>query len=755
MASHVPLDPVVAEILKQPSVAEWKRQTEVIINEEKANGIDPGVLDHEILKFTKYPKDTGLPSTTGPTTERPESSENRLPSRGSSYKIIFDDGSVVEPHAEEPEDGQEPMEDVLALMTQVYGRVESSYNAFYNVMEVEPNWPRLLNLQQAKQTFNWETEVPWGDGSYIKYPPHLKNIPDDEKSPVFAIFDKLGLLETQAIMRPFIPKTFWEKLAEPLYKWVLDQIKAKNGNIDGISKANSIHAFETFNRSNRKRATDISNGQNLGLLPDWYTDRRFAEQAFAGTNPTTLLRITKAEGNLLQEFTAAAKRHGYSEWYKRLDRDVKPDSLYVQDHRYFRKAFGAHPDEELEHQEKGSGHNRACAAVTLFELHENGILHPVAIVIDYKSTMEGSVTIFNKNILPSSKEQDESKDWPWRYAKTCAQVSDWIRHEVGVHLTRAHFIEEAIIVATRRTIRMDSIVYTILSPHWYKTLSLNAAARSVLVPGIIKDLVGLKKEYLERYMAYEYENFDYKQNYVPNDLKARGFPNDAAGLNDPKFKNYAYARNMIVLWDVIRRYVRSMLLTSYNEKTANESIAGDEDIQNWVKEVRTGAKIKSFPDIKTLDDLTDALTMSIHLAAPFHTAVNYLQNFYQAFVPAKPPALSSPLPNSVEILNGYYEDDLIQALPVNHERQWILAVQVPWLLSFKVASDRSLLTFASSQATNFGGKNSKQVRAISNELFENLKKLGEKFIKHSHEMTEGSIPYQVMDPATTAVSILI
>lgn len=631
-----------------------------------------------------------------------------------------------------------------------------SYNAYFNVMEVEPTWPRLLNLQQSQATFDWETKVALEDGTVIEYPPHLKNVPKQDQVGLFEIFSKLGLLETISIIKPFLPKSIWGKILLPGYEWALGKIKAANGNIDGISKANSMQAFETFNRLNRKVGTDISRGQNLGILQDWYTDRRFADQAFTGTNPTTILNITEAEGDLLQEFIAAAQRHGFTKWYDRLRRDVQPGSLYVQDHRYFRKAFGADPNEDLVHQEEGSGNNRACAAVTLFELHDDGVLHPAAIVIDYRGTMENSVTIFNERLLPS--ETERADNWPWRYAKTCAQVSDWIRHEVGVHLTRAHFIEEAIIVATRRTIRMDSAIYTILSPHWYKTLSLNAAARTVLVPGVIKDLVGLKKEYLEGYMKYEYENFDWKQNYVPNDLRARGFPNTAAGLKDPKYKNYAYARNMVLLWDVIRQYVRDMLLTTYDLKTADAEIANDTDIQNWVNEIRTNARIKSFPDIKTLDDLTDALTMSIHIAAPFHTAVNYLQNFYQAFVPAKPPALNSTLPKSLEILNIYTEDDLIQALPINLERQWILAVQVPWLLSFKVASDRSLLIFASSQSKRYKGKTAKhtqQVRTISNDLFENLQKVGEEFIKNSQAMSDGAIPYQVLDPATTAVSILI
>ncbi len=79
--------------------------------------------------------------------------------------------------------------------------------------------------------------------------------------------------------------------------------------------------------------------------------------------------------------------------------------------------------------------------------------------------------------------------------------------------------------------------------------------------------------------------------------------------------------------------------------------------------------------------------MCIHIASPQHTAVNYLQNFYQAFVPAKPPALYKPLPTSLRELKTMTEPDLIRALPVGRQRDWLLAALVTWLLSLKTAQE--------------------------------------------------------------------
>lgn len=47
--------------------------------------------------------------------------------------------------------------------------------------------------------------------------------------------------------------------------------------------------------------------------------------------------------------------------------------------------------------------------------------------------------------------------------------------------------------------------------------------------------------------------------------------------------------------------------------------------------------------------------MCIHIASPQHSAINYLQNFDMAFVAAKPPALYTKPPSSLQELLGYNE----------------------------------------------------------------------------------------------------
>ena len=262
---------------------------------------------------------------------------------------------------------------------------------------------------------------------------------------------------------------------------------------------------------------------------------------------------------------------------------------------------------------------------------------------------------------------------------------------MAVHLTNTHLIEEAIIVATHRCIPADNMIFQLLQPHWYRTLSLNAGARETLVPSIILPLTGFELDQGYAFLAYAYEKFNFQGKYVPTDLKDRGFPPD--DLDSPRYRNYAYARNMVLIWKTIRAFVSSMLALQY---TSDAQVAEDTYIKNWCKEIQTSGQIPTFPTILDQNSLADAITMCIHVASPQHSAVNYLQSFYQTFVINKPPCLFRPLPTTLTELKNVTEQFLVKSLPIGHQQYWLLAAHIPWLLSFRPAEDNTLINYAAS-----------------------------------------------------------
>jgi hypothetical protein len=301
------------------------------------------------------------------------------------------------------------------------------------------------------------------------------------------------------------------------------------------------------------------------------------------------------------------------------------------------------------------------------------MLRTLAIVLDWRGSAQNSVTIYNKELSLSKQDTD----WPWRYAKTCVQTSDWLRHEVTVHLTLTHLVEEATIVGANRSFEDGHPVLQLLYPHWQKTLSVNAGARASLIPNIIIELIGLTSTQAKALIRSEYENYDFKGRYAPADLERRGFP--TKHRHDKRYQNYAYARCIYSMWFKIHSFVAEMLGIHYGKgSAADQAVLADESVQNWVKVMRApagpqgtgGAALKTFPTISTLPELVDAVTMCIHLASPQHTAVNYLQNYYQSFVINRPPCLYRPLPTSRDELDHYKERDLVEALPMNHPRDW-------------------------------------------------------------------------------------
>jgi hypothetical protein len=620
----------------------------------------------------------------------------------------------------------------------------------YDTAGLEPIIPRKRDLEQKRAIFNWSS--PAKDG----FPPHLEITAANNLEPITELFDSQQLQRVSAV-------------AQVVSFIIPDEISHQGTPYAGPTLADC----EKYNRDHKSQDSDIMHGENVGCNEDWYSDARFAQQHLSGVNPTT---IKMAPPKKVDGFIEEAGKQGLERMKAILSNG---ESLLIQDYSDFREATGMSDDDmfqslvpELDSHRNPTGKSTiryGCASVIIFQLHEDGRLHPLAITLDYRGSFDKSITIFNDRLTPDDEgTRHEKDDWPWRYAKTCAQISDWARHEIAVHLVETHMVEEAIIVATHRTIPEEHLIYEILSPHWFRTLAINAAARAVLIPQVIARVSGFGPDTnpatsrAVKMMNWCYTTYNFQAKYIPNDLKTRGFDMEAQ-MGD-KYRNYPYASDMHLLWGVIRDFVASVLATKFK---FDKDVADDVFIASWCEEIQTKGQIPTFPTITTVDQLVDAVTMCIHIASAQHTAVNYLQDYYYSFVPAKPPALCTPLPKDLATLQSYTEKDLTAALPIGTDgakwKDWLLAAQVPELLSFRVDGRYNLLSYAKSlynvnkdrTVAEDQKYNCKEIKDSAALLYSRLIDCGAAFQFVSANQTEGSVPYLVLQPEVTAVSISI
>lgn len=625
--------------------------------------------------------------------------------------------------------------------------------------------PLKRDLAQKRDIYRWSN--PSADG----YPPHLDT--DALKTAGLPEGLPADLPADQGSATLFDKKTnnLVGQIAQAVKFIIPDAISTQGTPFEGPTLADC----EDYNREHPSQKTDIMDGENIGNKPDWYSDARFAQQHLSGVNPST---IEKANPDKVKAYIDEAHKQSLNSMVTILSEGT---DLFMQDYSYFREATNLSNEQDFRNivpelvdpvskQPTGKlSYRYACAPIVIFQLHPDGRLHPLAITLDYKGSLDKSITIFNRRLTPYDKSDiNEKEDWAWRYAKTCAQTADWARHEVATHLVDTHMVEEAIIVATNRTIPEDHILYETLNPHWFRTLALNKAAREVLVPFVVARLAGFgptidaKTSRAMKLVDYSYKNFNFQDKYIPNDLKKRGF--DVEALTTEKYRNYPYATDMYLLWGVIREFVKSVLGTKYK---SDADVRNDPVIPDWCSEIQIEGKMPTFPTITTFDQLVDAVTMCIHTASPQHTAVNYLQDYYYSFVPAKPPALCTPLPKDLVTLQEYTEADLTAALPIGTEapkwKDWLLAAQLPELLSFKVDNRYNLITYAKSLynvnkgRTNFENKQwgSTTIKEAAALFYSRLKDLDQVFRHVSDRQTEGTVEYKVLQPEVTAVSILI
>ena len=294
-----------------------------------------------------------------------------------------------------------------------------------------------------------------------------------------------------------------------------------------------------------------------------------------------------------------------------------------------------------------TGAGYACAPIALFARPRSGrSLVPVAIQCAQDPSRAPIVTRVD---APA----DAEAYWAWQSAKTAVQVADFIYHEMFVHLGRTHLMSEAFAMATQRQLAVAHPLSRLLSPHLEGAMFINeAAALLIMAPLTTGDVIlAAPIETLQRECGRDRLAYDFYDNMLPSDLRARGVD------NTDELPDYPYRDDALLIWNAISQWVGEYVGVYY----ANDNdVTGDYELKAWADELATSGRIKGFRAITTRSQLAMVVTAIIFNASAQHAAVNFPQYSVMTYAPFSAGTAGAPAPAAAA---GQTEASWSQQLP--------------------------------------------------------------------------------------------
>ncbi|MCF2150683.1 hypothetical protein IQ276_030525 [Desmonostoc muscorum LEGE 12446] len=476
---------------------------------------------------------------------------------------------------------------------------------------------------------NVESQYQW-ERTYENLPGHVKGVPKGEgfsigKIIIFlftAIKGVIGLLTAQFLhLFPYL----WNKL--------------KKGEIvlTGTADLGLMAIFADFNNwNNLEEFHEFFKPWTFFQKPDvaknWQSDIEFGRQRLNGMNPVMIRKCKpqdiNTDGNfrVTNEIINPVRGKDID-----LTSALAENRLYILEYPIFDNIITADLADQLGRYLQ--------SPICLFYVDDQKQLLPIAIQLQEKTDAQDKKIqqIFTPNSLPEH----------WAVAKLAVAGADVAYQGMVSHLLNTHLIIEPFAVTTNRKLSSQHILYQLLKPHFFNTLPINNMARNVFLGrgGLFDNIGSLgytgSNELLNRgYNGQKTENqtkgLNFYQLALPYDLRERE-------VDD--LPNYYYRDDALLIWNAIKNYVDDVLRSHYKN---DAEITRDRQLQNWKAELLDNGNIKGLltpeksDQLNTLDDLIEIVTIIIFTATAQHSAVNFGQYDYAAWIPNNPFAVYKP-----------------------------------------------------------------------------------------------------------------
>ncbi|CAM6126501.1 unnamed protein product [Calypogeia fissa] len=489
----------------------------------------------------------------------------------------------------------------------------------------------------------------------------------------------------------------------------------------------------------------------------WKMDEEYGREALAGLHPNVI------QGMPAFPPTSALDPAEYGEATALTDKDILPylEGLSVKQAVQEKRLFTIdYHDAILPFLNEVNADTKAgfqgYAPRSIFFHTKAGTVKVIAIELSLPPAQKGGKAA-NRVFTPA-----DAADHLWDLAKFHAGAIDSNYHQVISHFTFAHASMEPIIIAANRQLSEMHPIRTLMKPYFKDTISINAAARAVLINagGNVESNFTMGK-YAFQVGAKGYgANWRFDQQGLPQNLVARGMaePADSSYPGSVKLviEDYPYAKDGLEIWDAVYKWVAKYVEIIY--QGSDEAIKEDTELQAWWNEIRTvgHGDLKDapwWPKLDSAKNLVQVITTIAWVAGPFHAALNFGQYAYAGYPLNKPSGTRKFVPEK-----GSAEYDELQKDP----ETFILSTICAASQAMSVMLTIELLATHSADEVYIGTQNSPdwtadpRTKAAFQEFSERIAAVEENIMKRNEDPAlvnrtgPAKLPYTLLVPSSTS-----
>eukprot|EP01116_Phalansterium_solitarium_P019892 TRINITY_DN5718_c0_g1_i2.p1 TRINITY_DN5718_c0_g1~~TRINITY_DN5718_c0_g1_i2.p1 ORF type:complete len:1033 (+),score=379.24 TRINITY_DN5718_c0_g1_i2:266-3364(+) len=373
----------------------------------------------------------------------------------------------------------------------------------------------------------------------------------------------------------------------------------------------------------------------------WRQDEEFARQFIAGVNPVSIQHVTDQRPlpdvltRNLNLPTPSVETHNRKVLRHRIAQLQKDGRLFFADYEILSDIV--------------SKANRVFyAPIVVLYLNESNALLPLLIQLTRFENTSNEIYTPGDGLV-------------WLFARMHAAQADSIYHEMVSHLGYTHLALEPIIIAFYRQLNKRHPVFRLMKPHFHNTLAINNLGRNTLLAAKgsqFDAFMGCGVAGSLQLIGKAFKTYNFTERAFPNALKARGFDELKPGVPDV-LPGYLYRDDGYLLWNALKDYIGGVVKKSF---PTDEDVKNDAQLQALYRELGDPAmaNVRGVQPLDSISALIDVLTNIAFTASAQHTAVNFGQYDYYAFIPNRPLSLTAPMPANRSLVTMPY---IMRALP--------------------------------------------------------------------------------------------